>query len=290
MNEFAREHKTQPKVYDVESKELDPETRRNATDTAIKLMSDVFSGIEDYTVFASTGMYMNANKYDVPELDKIPGDFDANVFNEETLHRVRERLANVPGVAFDNGGEYIPFPNGAEMLGGHIKMEIDTPKGPVHIKYPFEIFRETQIVRPDARFMHKINGLNVLTFEGLKKQYIANLALELQVEKNAEAVITFLLQEGLEQQLRPELMEYASDPEKFVPSQRLQDVAEHLDMTFDQIKDFYGLESQTNDPSQLPRLTSKVITGLKSKADKRRENVEMLRDLLDHAPREREDN
>ena len=106
MNERSSHEGTpKPKTYDVESKDLAPEIRREATDAAIDLMRDVFSGLEDYTVFASTGMYMNANKYNIPEIDKIPGDFDANVYNEDTLHQVRERMSNVPGVAFDNGGD-----------------------------------------------------------------------------------------------------------------------------------------------------------------------------------------
>lgn len=285
MNEQLRQHEPQPRVYDIESKDLAAEIRRKATDHAIDLMRDVFAGLDNYTVFASTGMYLNANKYGIKELDKIPGDFDANVFDEKTFKQVRERLENVPGVTFANEGKPIAFHGGAQMLGGHVMIEMESPKGSIHIRYPFEIFLETQIVKPETRKQtHQIKGLKTLTLEGLKTQYIANLAMESQIEKNTQQVIEFLLRDDVEAELRPELLDYTSDKDKFTPSQRIKDICQRLDLTFDQLATFYGVESQIGDVSDLPRATSKILTSLKSKAKKRQQNIEQLRELLNMTP------
>ena len=273
-------------TYDVENKELGIEIRERVTDEGLRIMRDVFSDLKDYTVFASTGIYLNFKDIGLENLQgrgidleqvKVPGDFDVNVYSREEFMRLRERLENVPNVRLKNDGQPKTLDTKAEVLDGHILMNVDTPTGPVMVKYPFEIFLESQIVRPELRQLtHTVRGLNTLTLEGLKKQYINNLSMESLVEKEAAPVITYLVEH--QDELLPELRKYIADPEKFEASTYLREVSQRLRLTIDDLIHFYTL-AELPEQERVEK-ASKTLAGIKSKSSKRRENIEMLGTLL----------
>lgn len=270
-------------VIDVESPALAPEIKAEVTDTALDLMRDVFSGIDDYVIFASTAMYLQGRERGIDTLDVPPGDLDVAVSSEETLKRVRERLGNVPGVRFDNSGRFKQFKGeDAKVLSGTITMKVNTSEGRKTFSYPFEVFYQSRMVKNEtASKGEKLRGLNVLNLEGLQKQYGENLKFESRVQQSADEVAKFLANPEIAQRLQAELAKAEPDP-------WVGELKKSLQLSDQDLQNFYKIKAEmdaakadgTFDKKAFDSKLATTLAGLKTKIPKRLKNVMEVHDAL----------
>lgn len=242
-------------------------------------MREVLRGIPDYAVFASTAMYLHGKEKGIEEMQVLPGDFDGVVPDESTLKRVRERLANVPGVEFKNEGELKPIGNDSKYLKGDIVVRVDDQD----VRYPFEFFTVSNRIIPKEVFakQEKIAGLNVLNFEGLQNQYINNLAFESKVKKSATEVAGFLLNPTVAEKLKAEMAELAEEDS----APFLKRVMEQYQLEPEQVRAFYEeadriQERQEDEDAVGVDITpsmAKLLSGYNIKIPKRLKNIGELR-------------
>lgn len=277
---------TSGEIKDIDSKEslLSQKEREEMTQQGIAAMRDVLKGI-DFTVFASTAMYLHGKKYDIPELQELPGDFDAVVEDEQTLSEVRDRLANVPGTYFENNGTFREFKDGAKVLQGYLLMKSEQGE---FVKYPFEFFHASTMASEEV-VRHKTNiaGLDVLNLEGLQQQYINNLKFESRVGEATEEFATRLLNPVWKDKLIAALD--ASTPES--PSPFLQAFQEEHDVSAEELRDFYktvkeyaeatgwDMHGAREIPAELLPKISVALSGHKMKIPKREKNIGEARGL-----------
>ncbi len=265
---------------------LDRETQKRVTDLAISTFGNILSEQKNYAVFASTALYLHGkrlkdrevevgNTFDVP-----PGDFDVTVFSEKDLFDIRDRLGRDERVQFQNNGQPILFPDKeTKVISGTINLEVETKNGRVRVPYEFEFFLNTRIVSKNAtRESIEINGLRVLTLDGLLAQYAKNLELETRVDREVQAVTKLLVQ-----LTRKEVLEKHSE---ILSLLRLTE--KDLDLFYQIQKRLTELEGANTTELTLKEslrqsLISQratVLSGLKTKIPKRLANIEVIQSLL----------
>jgi hypothetical protein len=277
----AKEQEVQDRnVRSVEDPELSQEVRERITDFGLDIMKDIMNGV-DHTVFASTALYIHGKKHQLGELVTTPGDFDCNVETVEELQRVRERLLKVPGIQLDRDGEFKTFPTDqSRLLSGEILMRL-SEEDTEDYAYPFEIFQDSFLL-PDniERFQQRERGLTVLSLEGLKRQYEKNLAFENRIQDFVDTMERFLLQ--------PEINLAAFDMNEELDKHEIDmaDLEEQLEMNKAQMQEFYKLRDSADrsinekEREALEQDIVKLLSGLKTKIEKRKKNIHQLQELL----------
>ncbi len=283
-------NKIEVPILSVEDAEVSKEVREKATEGGLIAMREVMKDIDDVVIFASTAMYLHGRQFNIEELQAIPGDFDAAVQKEETLNEIRDRLARVPGVFFDNNGKYKKIgEDECKVLSGRIHVAVETQPGVVQpVEYPFEFFQNSRMVNNVADERTKIAGMNVLNLDGLQGQYLNNLKFESQVGQRADEVMNFLNNETIRQKFTRELAaaRQSEDGEVFEPSVALMETLKKLSLTPDKLEEYYKVlqtadlattEQQKNESKkdQIAILTG----GLKDKSAKRLVNIEKIKKL-----------
>lgn len=277
---IEKESNQERRIRSVEDPELSQEVRERITDLGLDIMKDVMDGV-DHTVFASTALYIHGKKHGLEDLTTTPGDFDANVVSESDLMRVRERLSNVPGVKFDRDGEFKTFPTDkSQLLSGEILMRLSEDEDEDYA-YPFEIFQDSFLLPKNIkRFQKKERGLTVLSLEGLKNQYEKNLAFETRIQDFVNTMERFFEQ--------PEVQLAAFDMEEALNEHGIDmaDLEEQLEMSKKQMQEFYNLREVANrsinreERENLEKDIVVLLSGLKTKIEKRKKNILLLQNLL----------
>lgn len=287
--EEAESTEPELEVIDVESPELPEEVREQATEIGLSAMRSALKGIDDYVVFASTAMYLQGKKFDIAELQVLPGDFDAAVSDIKTLEEIRGRLQQLPGVEFENEGKFKRIgSDNAQVLAGRINLGVEVNGKMQAIGYPFEIFQGSRMVTPDVqKNSTEASGLRVLNLEGLQQQYLNNLKFEQAVGKSTSEVADFLLNDAVEDSVRGELKTALAKAETGEPhevSPKLRGIMEGLSLSPDELEDFYeqvdAMRAEGEiDPQDLAVKTSRILAGFKIKIPKRLKNVSELQEL-----------
>lgn len=226
---------------------LEPELQAQLLDRLLEDMRKVLRPVEDYAVFASTAMYLNGEKLlhagvaDGAMLMKPPGDFDAALWREADLDRIRERLADLPDVLFakvDRDGKYVrdaegeiifedhPGPYGKfpgqdlKILAGKRLYEVDVNGKSETIAYDFEFFLNSRLVQRELAEGNttEAHGLKILNLDGLQRQYQGNWDFEARVNADVTKAMQALTPQTPEQKLelaniKAELASLASERE-----------------------------------------------------------------------------
>lgn len=272
---------------DAEDPRLDVESKQRITDQALDLMRGVLRD-QQYTIFASTAMYLHGQQSHIKELLVPPGDLDMAVFSLPALERLRERFANVPGVKFKNEGKFITLANGeAKVLAGEIMMSAETNLGAVTIAYPFEVFFKSVMVNDEVgRHQTTIKGLTVLDLEGLQRQYLNNLSFEMKVRKAIDEVVDFLKDSDIEAQLRGLAVRAKAGIGIGEGQQEEMDLLNRLRLTVDDVARFYEIQDTLKKPdlddekkNKLLKEVDTLLANSKTKIPKRLKNVKETRSL-----------
>src|SRR3989339_776863 len=257
--------------------EMPLEMKKEVTRIGLNIMRKVFANIPDYVVFASTAMSLYG-------LEDAPGDFDATVSSEQTLNRVRDHLARVPGVQFKHNGSYITSPlDGTKILKGSIVMEFPSTKpGDKSSKYayPFEIFCKSTLV-PTETFQkqHRVEGFNVLTQEGLQQQYANNTKMEERIQKYIDPIIDYLTHSEREHRILAELERWrAHQDSSFFFKPIVGDILDQFEILPEDLEKFYQIKQKKYGKISSADVAEILTGGLKIKLKKRRENIRKLID------------
>lgn len=278
-----------PEVISIEDDTVPPEIKDRIVENGLDLFRGIFSGIDDYSIFASTALFLQGKKHHIDMFRESPGDLDVNVHSKHSLDRIFDRLAQVPGIQFDfpkkgEGAEdryFVSNLDGALILRGEIHM--DTQDGTY--SYPFEVFCNSSLVPSQDKDVRKVGGLQVLTLEALRTQYAKNLDLEKRFDASIRAIEQFLLSgevlEGIEK---------GKDP--FVALMdtygvQIETLQERLDLEEQDMKDLYVLHAKmmaaggnAEDP-KYRKGVEQTLSRLKTKIAKRLRDVNRL-DALVH--------
>lgn len=203
-HEQARQEGTVVEVQpliDLEKATIQAPEKRKVIDQCLGLLNEVMKGLHGYFIFASTAMYMHAKELpeDAPgraEMMRSPGDLDMHITSEKTLRAVMQRLERaaqvdpefVQQVHFENNGKPRQLRGqDTAVLPGFIIVQTD---GKTY-KYPFEFFMNhrgtDQLMQgPTKERVTTVNGLRVLSHEGLQRQYTRNYEIETRVDQAVE--------------------------------------------------------------------------------------------------------
>lgn len=291
-------------IIDTELKELPEEVKKAVTNRGLEILRSALHGLDGYIVFASTAKYLHGVSKGIEELQKAPGDFDLAVFDDETLDRIRDRFMNETNVEFLNveptesekaekklylskddvqSGRAVTakaFPGeSSRVLKGRLLIKMDTAlgEGPNQRTFsiPFEIFSRTNVIEPQLkRYEETVGGLRTLSLEGLEKQYTRSLEKESRVAKNREEVRAFLENDEIRDVFNKQNIE------------ELQPYLDRLDLTLDQLKNYYELSDSlktdktlsTQDRTDKEEAISKLLSGFKTKIESRKESVRTLKE------------
>ncbi len=261
------------RMHHYEYDHLAEELRNEVVRSGMKEFRDILKGIDDYTVFASTSLFLIGDKYNEPELKTAPGDLDVNVDSKESFYKIHKRLSGHEHVQIEipeGNDQESPFLksalDGAMILRGFITLKCDGGE----TEYPSEIFQGSSIVPADAEFKTNISGLNTLTLEGLKIQYAKNLDIEKRVDRTVREI-----EEAL----------YSQESDIKESQARMNIVAEELDISVTELMDLFALRAhyvEREEGTESPIYRKKVegvLSGLKTKIKKRRENLELLQKM-----------
>jgi hypothetical protein len=283
--EKAVEEKKIPEMS-VEDDLLSDESKFETTDKSLELMRQVLHEIPDYLVFASTAMYLHGKEKGIEELVVPPGDLDIAVGSRRSLDRMRERLANVPGIKFDNQGKFQRFPGeDARKLSGEIPIEMKVDGKDTVVNVPFEAFYRSNIVTKDImRHQEKVRGLNILNLEGLQRQYLANVLVESKVKQSTDKLVDKLTNPFFESTLRKQLDNVTSGKQA-EPEHWVSELLQQLDLTTEELQEFYQEKdkfekSAIKDPAAKAEYDKKItglLAGRKAKLPKRIKNIEQLK-------------
>lgn len=299
-NEEQKEVIPKDGIIDLESSKLPEEIKQQVTDKGLDILRTTFSHLDGYVIFASTGKYLHGKAKGIEELRKAPGDFDIAVFDDQTLDEIRRRFADVPEVQFLNveqtaderkaeknylthedvlsGRQVVfkPFTNEqTRALKGRIVIKVDEKISKYKLGIKFEIFSRTNVVDPRLqRYSETVLGLNTLSMEGLKKQYIRSESKETHVAKNRDAVRTLLDEEKIR-------LLFASD-EPLTDEART--IMEKISLTREDILAYYRLskelsaipEQETDAREKKEIEISKLLSGFKTKIESRQASIQAL--------------
>jgi len=267
-------------VYD----ELPPEVQFEVTDKAIDVARDVFQGLDNYVVFASTAKYLQGkDKGHEDWSDEPPGDLDISVGDLDELQRVQERLVNVPGVKFFGSSEVHKMPGeDVYRLAGTIPITIERNGQKESVPYKFEVFCQSRIVNKDiSRHKEKLRGINVLNIEGLERQLMSNIAFESKIKREVDKVKEYLN----DPEVRKDIVDSKG---KISNSDVTIEAMQQFDLTKVKLKRFYKLmsdytEEKLQDPEQREAFEKEVSTllagpALKVKLAKRYRDLEDIRE------------
>jgi hypothetical protein len=249
----------EPEDPSVRFEDLPKEEQERLLPYALAGMRMALSGVKDYAVFASTAMYLNGERLKEQgdeageELMTPPGDFDAAVFSEQSLEKIRSVLGNMQDkeashhVEFDHEGKYVTIPGeemkklaGKFVFNAEVKNGEETEVKPV--KYDFEFFYKSRVVSPElaqGRTLER-DGLQILNLEGLQKQYENNLEFEGRIENNVNALTEELQSEG-GNDFRTELAAWDGETPL---SQETRNVLDHLEVKAEDMKEVFELQQK----------------------------------------------
>ncbi len=280
---LAEVQEPQPEALDIESDDVPIEIKQQAMETALTQIRDALQDIPDYVVFASTARFLQGMKRDIDSLKEVfPGDLDVAVESLDSLNEIRRRLRNIPGVKFANKGRYKRY-KGEEVrrLGGVLQVEVQGADGPVKVDYPFEFFYKSIMVDPQAFQRRKDTafGFKVLTLQELRKQYDRNLRHESRVFRNTKEVAEFLLDPSVEEKIWKHLAgkeDVGEDSEEMSGEQ----ILDFIGLKDRQAEIFYGkrdqIEADGGSEDNLVKATSILLSGFKTKIEKRIESMQAI--------------
>lgn len=242
---------------------------------------EILSGC-DYSLFASTAMALNGQKFDLRDLIRNPGDFDINAGSAKDFDRILERIGN-----------YIKLNQGSESQGlGSLSLSRSSLDGarmahgyiPIGDKLvEFEVYDRSSLVPSAKRFITEIAGLNVLNLEGLQDQYRRNIEIEKRIneavdgievilrEEFQEALDIFFENENMSENDIIEIFEKARVKTNSGRELSLKGLLEMLDISLSDLRKW--LEDQdSGDGSQ----SSRILAGIKTKITSRRRDLKKI--------------
>jgi hypothetical protein len=172
-----------------------------AVEQGLKVFRNILSGVDDYTLFASTAMYLNGKRLAErgvslgEEMERPPGDIDIAVFSREAMNRLTERIHGLPGAHINNEGRPKRIQGEDAMkLSGTVPVRFEVNGVEQQAEYEFEVYLNSSIVTPDVtrNNIRKAGGFNVLNLEGLRRQYERNLRVEGKIDELVEQISQFL--------------------------------------------------------------------------------------------------
>lgn len=286
-----------------DSEQLSENEREQVVAKGIETMRNVFrdSGLDDrYAVFASTALYLHGiekglrdkkeSEFDIFRI--IPTDFDAIVASETDLAHVRSQLQHITAHAFENNGAFKIFPTDhAALLAGHLDVEITSDAGEIiPVQYSFEIFADSFLFDKNIiknRTEH-VRGMNILSIEALQQQYIKIYEFETRIDTQARNVINTLSRTDVQKILGEYLESLTSNSaNRQNHSDEAKAILERLKLTPQEIKDFYNIKKQFDDPTlddenkrRLEQKMIHIVSGFITKTDQRKEKLESLHSML----------
>lgn len=200
-SEIAPQPEAQEELKVERFEDLPKDEQEKLLVVALEELRQGIGDVKDYAVFASTAMYLNGERMVASgdptgkALMAPPGDFDAAVFSEESLRKLRDRLGRMENVEFDNGGKFIEIP-GEEMkkLAGKLMLEVGEAEEKKRVAYDFEFFYKSRVVSPELANGRTIDahGLKALNLDGLQGQYERNLQFEGRIDKAVKEIVDYL--------------------------------------------------------------------------------------------------
>lgn len=241
-----------PLVEDLPDKE-----HHLAVEQGLNAFRSILKGIDDYTLFASTAMYINGMRLGErgvslgEEMERPPGDIDIAFSSREALFRFAERVQNVPGAWVANDGRPMRLQGEDAMkFSGLIPVEYEINGEKKKAEYEFEAFLNSNIVTEDVtrNNVRRMHGFNVLSLEGLRRQYEKNLRVEGAIDADVEMLSQFLVSED------PEAVEFVGEINKAKNKSELSDKAReilnHLSVDIDNVKEAVQLQHEISKLSQ----------------------------------------
>jgi hypothetical protein len=235
-----------PLVEDLPDKE-----HHLAVEQGLNAFRNILKGIDDYTLFASTAMYINGMRLGErgvslgEEMARPPGDIDMAFSSREALMKFAERVNNVPGAWVANDGRPIRLQGEDAMkFSGLIPVEYQVNGETKKAEYEFEAFLNSNIVTPDVtrNNVRRMHGFNVLSLEGLRRQYEKNLRVEGNIDTNVEQISQFLVSDAPEAKAFVEEVQSAQSKSEL--SDKAREILNHLDVGIDDVKDAIRLQDE----------------------------------------------
>jgi hypothetical protein len=248
--------------------------KRVVTDQSLETWRDILKSVPDATLFASTAMYLwgkrmhERGETDVPkDFEQYPGDLDVFVKSEASLAKIRDILSAMPSVHFDNNAELKQYSDGTKALSGYMPIKVMVDGEERMYQHDFEFFTAdtNRILQGATTKTDTVDGFKVLNLEGLKTQYLNNLAFESRVKRESDQVEKFLHAIG-GRELTPE------EAEKLQLSP--EEIAEYRKLRADYVN---ASKTQENEKkTAMEGIVRLVSGGLKEKIAKRLSNVEAI--------------
>lgn len=280
-------------ILDLESPDLAKEEKVRATEVGLEVMRNVFSGLDNYVVMASTALYLHGKSIEQTSgeerfIDSIPpGDLDVAVFDQGDFNAIMERLQRIeahPSVdsVSIKRPEQIPGED-TKKMNGHIILNMEGKK----YKYSLEFFLNTRgthrLINPQTQKMsQKQEGIRVLNLEGLQRQYQTNLSIEKRIDAAVEPIREALTTDADVISVIHEGFEHWAENKTWPESGKFKDLVDHFQITPKDLAIAYGLNKDLREAegsgnvaastvirSQLAR----VLGPFKTKVEKRRKNV-----------------
>ncbi|MDA0208327.1 MAG: hypothetical protein O3B64_02905 [bacterium] len=299
-------------VYNVDTERhlLEQEVLEKVVNSALVEFSHLLSGRDDYVIFASTALYLQAREHygrmdekrksEMSNLDKAaferfsktPGDLDISVNDRASMLEIYRRLSRHEGVRFDepeaeeemDGPMFVSKLDGARILRGSMRVEVDGQS----FDYPFELFTDSFVVPKGKEYVEKKGDLRVLNLTGLKKQYARNFEVEQRLRVNIERVERFLNDHEYNMRAFLNTLDDLIHPMEEIlsggaASEALQ---EQLGMTDDDLRDYYktkaDLLAANGDAKKEKEARAKIETligGMKTKLQKRIDDIQAIEQL-----------
>ncbi|OGY85467.1 MAG: hypothetical protein A2233_04090 [Candidatus Kerfeldbacteria bacterium RIFOXYA2_FULL_38_24] len=269
-------------------------------------MSQVFADQKNYLVFGSTATYVYATQlgikkgHKLTELLKLPGDFDATIFEEKTLQTIIYRLFDLPQhfpeierVEFEKNAVLQPLPNtNTTVVAGSIRLS--TPRS---YNYDFEFFYNpdntdaviTAQTQQHTTFFH---GLRVLDIEGIYEQVKNILRVEMSIEDEIQLLVyDFTKDPEIIAQVKQDFLRWQKQNEigmSFYPQTATQ-VLQKYNLNFLTLAQLYVIQNkidqafaQHNYHQAEKYITQRsvLLSRIKTKIAKRLRNLEILQELL----------
>jgi hypothetical protein len=284
---------------DQDRSKIDDKTLERIVEDSLVEVRDLLQGV-DYTIFASTALWLHGKVNGAPDLMRVPGDLDVCVPDRATMLEVRKRFLRHDDIAIDvppagegDGPFFVSKLDGALIMKGYIK--VDGLPGGQNYDYPFEMFVDSFAVSKYPYDRQKVDGLNTLSMEGLRNSYKRNLEIESRMKRDIVKVEAFirsdleeLFKNGDESvEVTTEHLDAQGHVVKTEADQvSIKTIAEHLDLNDEDLLSYYKmiawLESGKDDEGneidrvEIRKKLDEIIGGMKLKIDARIANIELI--------------
>lgn len=237
----------------LEIEQVPEEAQREAIEKTLDNLREVFQGLRNYTLFGSAALYMNGRRLAErgttldAEIERTPGDIDIAVFKRDEMLELAKRLARVPGVELKNNGQPKRLAGeDAYRLKGVMEVPVEIEGEKTMVKYPIEAYLHSNIVtdRVANGTVRRMEGLNVLNLEGLRRQYERNLSVEGRIDENVEKMTNFL------ESSHPEAQAFVQDVLSAQHANELsgqsRSILDHWKINLSDMKDVLKLQEDIN--------------------------------------------